>query len=74
MTDYQPSYLIPLEPNDANQLPIVGDAIIGISRDDRGEVELTGTFRSTATKLKPSQAASPLLYRYDGLVSEGERR
>ncbi len=74
MSSYQPAVLIGMVENEPAGDEIEGEAVILISRNERGGMEASGTFRSTDERLQDSKRLPKLLFQYEGVAFEGDKR
>lgn len=74
MSNYQPAILIGMVENEPSGDEIKGEAVVLISRNERGGMEASGTFRSTDERLRDPERLPKLLFHYEGPAFEGNRR
>jgi hypothetical protein len=74
MSSYQPAVLIGMVENEPAGDEIEGEAVILISRDERGKMEASGTFRSADRRLLNSERLPKLRFQYEGVAFDGDRR
>jgi hypothetical protein len=74
MSSYQPALLVRIVENEPAGDEIEGEAVILISRNERGGMEASGTFRSTDERLHDPERLPKLLFQYEGPAFEGSRR
>jgi hypothetical protein len=74
MSSYQPAILIEMVENEPASDEIEGEAVILISRNEHGGMEASGTFRSTDRRLQDRERLPKLLFQYEGVAFEGNRR
>lgn len=74
MSSYQPAILIGMVENEPAGDEIEGEAVILISRNERGGIEAFGTFRSVDRRLKDPERLPGLLFQYEGVAFEGDKR
>ena len=74
MSNYQPAILIVMVENEPSGDEIKGEAVVLISRNERGGMEASGTFRSTDEQLLDPERLPKLLFHYEGPAFEGNRR
>jgi hypothetical protein len=74
MSSYQPAVLIGMVENEPAGDEIEGEAVILISRNERGSMEASGTFRSADKRLQDRERLPKLLFQYEGSAFEGNRR
>ncbi len=74
MSGYQPAILVELVENEPTSEEIRGEAVVLISRNDHGSMEASGTFRSADVRLQDSERLPTMLFQYEGLAYEGNRR
>ncbi|CAA9382847.1 MAG: hypothetical protein AVDCRST_MAG93-9291 [uncultured Chloroflexia bacterium] len=73
MSSYQPAILVEIVENEPAGDEIEGEAVILISRDERGSMEASGTFRSADRRLQDSKRLPRLLLQYEGMAVEGDK-
>lgn len=73
MSSYQPAVLIGMVENEPAGDEIEGEAVILISRNERGGMEASGTFRSADERLQDSKRLPKLLFQYEGVAFEGDK-
>lgn len=73
MSSYQPAVLIEMVENEPAGDEIEGKAVILISRNERGGMEASGTFRSADERLQDSKRLPKLLFQYEGVAFEGDK-
>lgn len=64
MFSYQPAILIEMIEDEPAGDEIEGEAVILISRDERGGMEASGRFRSADRRLKDPERLPGLLFQY----------
>ncbi len=74
MSSYQPAVLIGIVENEPAGDEIEGEAVILISRNERGRMEASGTFRGTDEHLQDSKRLPKLLFQYEGVAFEEDKR
>jgi hypothetical protein len=74
MSSYQPALLVVMVENEPAGDEIEGEAVVLISRNERGGMEASGTFRSTDERLHDPERLPKLLFQYEGAAFEGDRR
>lgn len=74
MSSYQPAILIGMIENEPAGDEIEGEAVILISRNERGGMGASGRFRSTDRRLKDPERLPKLLFQYEGVAFEGDKR
>ncbi len=74
MSSYQPAILVEMIEDEPAGDEIEGEAVILISRDERGSMEASGTFKSADRRLQDSRRLSKLLFQYEGSAFEENRR
>lgn len=74
MSSYQPAILIGMVGNEPSGGEIEGEAVVLISRNERGVMEASGTVRSTDERLRYPERLPKLLFQYEGPAFEGNRR
>lgn len=73
MSGYQPAILIEMVDNEPSFEEIKGGAVILISRNERGVMEASGTFRSTDKRLRDPERLPKMLFQYKGAAFEGDK-
>ena len=74
MSSYQPAVLIGMVENEPSGDEIKGEAVVFISRNERGSMEASGTFKSADRRLQDSKRLPKLLFLYEGVAFEGDKR
>lgn len=74
MSSFQPAVLLGMVENEPAGDEIEGEAVILISRNERGNMEASGTFRSADRRLQDPKRLPKLRFQYEGSAFEGSRR
>lgn len=75
MSSYQPAILIEIVDDEPVADEIEGEALILISRNDRGGMEASGTFKSKDERLRNLSRLSSMVFQYEGVAfEEGNKR
>ncbi len=74
MSSYQPAILIGMVENEPSGDEIKGEAVVLIFRNERGGMEASGTFKSADRRLQDSKRLPKLLFQYEGVAFEGDKR
>lgn len=71
MSSFQPAILIELIDDEPSGTETSGQAIMWISRDERGGMDASGTFKTEGTPLTADEQLQGRAFQYEGPADEG---